>query len=106
MMLVRYDRQAYEGDTAVRLRVTFDRNLNYKAVTKPDLEVYGTNWHRVPLNFVILEIKFTQHFPFWLSDMVKCFNLKQGAFSKYVSTLKQSNSFGSSSPTIMAGINE
>ncbi len=103
LILVKYDRQAYEGDTATRVRVTFDRNLQYKTVTRPEVEVNGSNWHRVPLNFVVLEIKFTQKFPAWLSDMVKCFDLKQGAFSKYVSTIKQSNSLGASSPIMMAG---
>jgi SPX domain protein involved in polyphosphate accumulation len=103
LILVRYDRQAFEGDTATRLRVTFDRNLHYKSVTTPQVEVYGANWHRVPLNFVVLEIKFTQQFPSWLSNMVKCFDLKQGAFSKYVSTIKQSNSLGASSPIMMMG---
>jgi SPX domain protein involved in polyphosphate accumulation len=103
LMLIRYDRQAFEGDTATRVRITFDRNLHYKTATTPDVEVYGPNWHRVPLNFVVLEIKFTQRFPAWLSDMVKCFDLKQGAFSKYVSTIKQSNSLGATSPIMMAG---
>ncbi|MCF7956331.1 MAG: polyphosphate polymerase domain-containing protein [Phycisphaerae bacterium] len=101
LMLIRYDRQAFEGDTTTRVRVTFDRNLHYKPVTTPEVEVYGPNWHRVPLNFVILEIKFTQRFPAWLSNMVKCFNLKQSAFSKYVSTIEQSNSLGASSPIMM-----
>ena len=63
LMLVRYNRQAFEGDTATHVRVTFDRNLHYKAVTSPVVEVHGPNWHRVPLNFVILEIKFTQKCP-------------------------------------------
>lgn len=101
LMLIRYDREAYEGDTATRVRVTFDRNLCYKAATKPDVEVNGPNWHRVPVGFVVLEIKFTQRFPSWLSDMVRCFDLKQGAFSKYVSTIEQSNSLGASSPVMM-----
>jgi len=101
LILVRYNRQAWEGDTATRVRVTFDRDLSYKAVTKPVLEVNGPNWHRVPLNFVILEVKFTQRFPLWLSHMVKCFNLKQGAFSKIVSTVKQSSELGASSPIMM-----
>jgi len=103
LILVRYDRQAFEGDTTTRVRVTFDRNLHYKTVTTPEVEVYGANWHRVPLNFVVLEIKFTKQFPSWLSSMVKCFDLKQGAFSKYVSTIKQSNSLGASSPIMMMG---
>lgn len=103
LMLIRYKRQAWEGDTATRVRITFDRDLHYKAVTTPQLEVYGPNWHWVPLNFVVLEIKFSQRFPAWLSSMVKCFDLKQGAFSKYVSTVKQSNSLGASSPVIVGG---
>jgi SPX domain protein involved in polyphosphate accumulation len=103
LMLVRYNRQAWEGDTATRVRVTFDRDLSYKAVTGPNVEVNGPYWHRVPLNFVILEIKFTQRFPIWLSHMVKCFNLKQSAFSKIVSTVKQSNALGATSPIKMMG---
>lgn len=101
LILVRYDRQAFEGDTATRVRVTFDRNLAYKTVNSPIVEVHGPDWHLVPLNFVILEIKFTQRFPVWLSDMVKYFDLKLGAFSKYVSTIEQSNSLGASSPVMM-----
>jgi SPX domain protein involved in polyphosphate accumulation len=101
LILVRYNRQAWEGDTATRVRVTFDRDLCYKTVTTPEVEVNGPGWHRVPFNFVVLEIKFTSRFPAWLSNMVKCFDLKQTAFSKYVSTIKQSNSLGASSPIMM-----
>lgn len=104
LILIRYDRQAFEGDTANRVRITFDRNLHYKTMTSPDVEVYGSNWNRVPYNFVILEIKFTQRFPVWLSNMVKCFNLKRKAFSKYVSSIEQSNELGATSPIRMMGV--
>ena len=103
LMLVKYDRQAFEGDTANRVRITFDRNLQYKSVISPEVQVHGPGWQRVPYNFVILEIKFTQRFPAWLSNMVKCFDLKQKAFSKYASTIEQSNALGATSPIRMRG---
>jgi hypothetical protein len=44
----------------------------------------------VPLNFTIMEIKFTARYPAWLSEMVRIFDLKISAMSKYCSTMQQS----------------
>jgi SPX domain protein involved in polyphosphate accumulation len=104
VVLVRYMRQAFEGDSRNRVRITFDRQLNFKTVDKPILEVNGGNWYNVPMDFVVLEIKFTNHYPLWLSDMVKVFDLKQTAMSKYVSSVKQSCSMGYCAPTCSVGM--
>jgi len=98
---VRYMRQAFEGDTPHRVRVTFDRQLHYKTTRDPQVNVYGPGWHRIAINFVILEIKFTERFPAWLTQMVRCYDLKQGGFSKYVSSVKQSHSMGFSAPEVL-----
>ena len=90
IVLVRYMRQAFEGTSSNRVRITFDRKLSYKMVDKPQLSVGGSGWHNVPMDFVILEIKFNDNYPNWLSEMVKIFDLKQSSMSKYVSTVKQS----------------
>lgn len=96
--LVRYKRQAYEGCSNNRVRITFDRELCFKTVNRPILTVNGSDWHRTPMGFVVLEIKFTERYPLWLSDMVKMFDLKQTSMSKYVSTVKQSCSMGFCAP--------
>ena len=101
VLSVRYMRQAYEGDSSNRVRITFDRELAFKAVDTPVVSINGQGWHTIPMDFVILEIKFTDRYPFWLTDMVKIFDLKQTAMSKYVSSVKQSCNMGFCAPTCL-----
>lgn len=91
-VLVRYMRQAFEGDSSNRVRVTLDRELAYKITRRPEVRLGGSGWQRNPftVNGVVLEIKFTGHFPVWLSDMVKYFNLRQRSISKYASSIENS----------------
>ncbi len=103
ILSVRYMREAYEGDSSNRVRITFDRELAFKAVDTPVVSVSGQGWHTVPMDFVILEIKFTDRYPCWLTDMVKIFDLKQTAMSKYVSSVKQSCNMGFCAPTCLMG---
>ena len=87
---IRYQRRAYEGDTENRVRVTFDRRLEYDVSNTSEVSLDASGWqsHRMPA--VILEIKFTERFPVWLSQMAKCFNLRQISISKYVTSVKHS----------------
>jgi SPX domain protein involved in polyphosphate accumulation len=101
--LVRYMRQAFEDTAVNRVRITFDRQLSFKVVDKPIVTLNGKGWHRVSMDFVILEIKFTNKYPLWLSTMVKMFDLKQSAMSKYVSSVKQSCKLGFCAPECMVG---
>lgn len=98
---IRYLRRAYQGDSHNRVRVTFDREIFYKTTGKPNVSLGGQGWHRIPLNFVVLEIKFTAHYPAWLSRMVKCLNLQRKAISKYASSIKQSCSLGYCAPPLL-----
>ena len=99
-VLVRYMRQAFEGDSNNRVRVTFDRELAYKITHKPEVRLGGPGWQRNPFtrNGVVLEIKFTGHFPAWLSGMVKYFNLRQRSISKYASSIEDSCLLGFCAP--------
>lgn len=98
MVLVRYMRQAFEGDGECRVRVTFDRQLSYCVTEEPRVRLGGTGWMPVPLNFTILEIKFTARYPAWLSEMVRIFDLKISAMSKYCSSVQQSMLTGFDGP--------
>lgn len=104
VVMVRYTRQAFEDDSCNRVRVTFDRALSFKTEAQPVVSTNGTGWHTIPMDFVILEIKFTNRYPAWLSDMIKIFDLKQTAMSKYVSSVKQSCSMGFCCPQYIMGI--
>ena len=103
VVLVRYMRQAFEDDSQNRIRITFDRELCYKTVAQPVVTTNGPGWHTVPLDFVVLEIKFTNYYPVWLNDLTRIFDLKQTSMSKYVSTVKQSCSMGYCSPLRQMG---
>ena len=86
----RYQRQAFEGILDNKLRVTFDRDISYNVTAAPDVGLNGRGWHKLPLNGVVLEIKFTGRYPIWLSQMVKYFNLRQQSMSKYARSIKGS----------------
>jgi hypothetical protein len=91
-VLVRYMRQAYEGDSENRVRVTFDRQLAYCVTSVPQVRLGGGGWQQnsYTLGGVILEIKFTDRYPAWLSGMAKYFNLRQQSISKYASSIEES----------------
>jgi SPX domain protein involved in polyphosphate accumulation len=91
VVLVRYMREPFEGDTENRVRVTFDRNLCYRPISVPEVTLNGHGWQRIELPFVILEIKFTEQYPSWLHDMICTFNLNLSSMSKYVTSVKQSH---------------
>ena len=63
MVLVRYMREAYEGDSDNRVRITFDRKLCYNSTKELKVVMGGSGWRRVVMEFVILEIKFTSRYP-------------------------------------------
>lgn len=91
-VLIRYMRRAYEGNSQNRVRVTFDRELAYCVTNVPEVRLSGGGWQRNPYTKggVILEIKFTDCYPAWLSQMVKHFNLQQKSISKYASSIQDS----------------
>jgi hypothetical protein len=89
-VLVRYMRQAYEGDDQNRVRVTFDRDLAYNTTKLAQVRLGGRGWQRNPFTMagVILEIKFTDRYPAWLGRLVKMFGLRARSISKYASSLQ------------------
>lgn len=94
VVMVRYMREPFEGDTDSRVRITFDRHLSYKQVSKPQVLLNGPGWHPISIPFVILEIKFTEHYPAWVRQMVHVFNLNRSSMSKYVASVRQSKQTG------------
>jgi hypothetical protein len=87
--LIRYKREAYEGGTGTQVRITFDRQICYLSTDKPLFRMNGEGWKQIPLDFVVLEIKFTGNFPAWLVDMTKMYNLNRQSMSKYGNTVRQ-----------------
>jgi len=92
-VLIRYMREAFEGESDNRVRVTFDRDLCYKVTDKPVVILGGTGWQRNPVTNdggVILEVKFTGTYPVWLSRMVEYFDLRGRSISKFATSIQDS----------------
>lgn len=90
----RYQRQAFEGILDGTVRITFDHNISYNITSNLDVGLDGQGWHRLPLNSVVLEIKFTGQYPAWLGRMVEYFGLRQQSVSKYVHSIKRASRRG------------
>jgi len=100
VVLIRYNRQAYEGNTESRVRVTFDRQLAYKVIREPKVLFNGQGWQHNPMTGVILEIKFTGRYPAWLGRLAQYFDLQQQSMSKYVTSMKKACSLGFCAPEV------
>ena len=83
-------RYAYEGNSHNRVRITFDHNLAFKASNIADLSLNHQGWHQHRTKGVVVEIKFTGHYPAWMNQMVKHFGLRQQSFSKYARSIERS----------------
>lgn len=82
--LIVYDREAYHGKFDQGVRVTFDKNIRFKS--SPSLmDLYSDfGLIRTWKGYFILEIKyFDSEMPSWSKSIIKEFQLKNEALSKY-----------------------
>jgi hypothetical protein len=83
VVAVYYTREAYESSGIDRVRISFDRDLHF-GIMDPSGKRQPVSWCPVPVRGVILEIKFTNTFPFWVRDIVGQSNLIRRGVCKYV----------------------
>lgn len=83
-LLVRYWRRPFLNGLK-DLRITFDSNLE---ACKTSVLEYNGFVERVNKNAVVMEVKFDYLIPFWLKKIIKNYNLKRDAFSKYGQSLE------------------
>ncbi len=91
VLRTRYLRQAFVGTIDDRVRITFDRNLSFAVTPTADVNFNGPGWRTLLPNKIVLEIKFTGHYPAWLSGLARHFNLQQTSISKYGLSVKQAS---------------
>lgn len=89
---VAYRREAFEDKEKDSARVTFDREVLSEPVSGTGLPVELSNPVSVFGNTVILEIKFTNRFPFWLEEMTQRYDLRREAAAKYAEGIIRRNS--------------
>jgi hypothetical protein len=85
---VQYDREVYEAPERDSVRISFDRNLQY-GLLDPDRLSRRVMWSPAPLGSVILEIKFTNTYPFWVRDLVRQEGLQRRGFCKFVHCVRK-----------------
>jgi len=78
-----YTREAYESTSADRVRISLDRNLHYGLLDQQGSTTRAM-WSPVQLNWVILEIKFTTSYPFWIEDLVRQGEITRRGICKFV----------------------
>lgn len=83
MIGVFYLRQAFEDQAATGVRISFDRELHYGLFSTDELGG-RIMWRPTRVNAVVLEIKFTNTFPFWVQDFIHRANLVRRGVCKYV----------------------
>lgn len=82
-ILINYEREAYFSKNDSTLRITLDKKLRSTPFPKlSDLYLDEQLKYSMPGNF-ILEIKFFNGFPSWLQTIIRRYELKRQAISKY-----------------------
>jgi len=84
---VAYDREAWLSPGNNSLRITFDKYVRGGKRTEPLFILDIDNPVSPFINRWVLEIKYTNRFPNWLSDMVRNLGLMQSGASKYCGSI-------------------
>ena len=84
---IAYEREAYESSAGDPVRITFDTALRYRVVSDCRLSWSGDSWKHVPLGGTILEVKYTERFPSWIPELIRCFELQRRSVAKYVMSM-------------------
>ena len=79
-----YMREAYVNAGKASVRVTMDRAVRVGPEFGYDLATQLDNGVQIFIDFVILELKFTERMPAWMIEMVRGFDLKSTGAAKYV----------------------
>ena len=90
-LLTQYKRRAWFGVTEDYSRVTIDTGMRFREENGFDYTVEQSRMHDsglpryfAPGTDAVLELKCpTTQVPYWMIDLIRTFNLKQGGFSKF-----------------------
>jgi hypothetical protein len=78
-----YMREAYEGISAERVRITLDRDICCGIWSASDNGL-SQKWLSVNAGGVVLEVKFTNTYPFWVANMLRRLEIMRRGVCKYV----------------------
>lgn len=81
---VQYMREAYEATGNEPVRVTLDSELQHAVTLTDDLGHTTGEWVDTPVSGIIVEIKFTERYPWWVKEFIRRFELRQRSVPKYI----------------------
>jgi hypothetical protein len=84
VVLIVYEREAYQDKMDDSIRITFDKNLRSKAYPSVDHLFEEDKLSQALSGKFILEVKFNNHFPAWLNPIRASWALRKQSASKYV----------------------
>jgi hypothetical protein len=85
---VAYQREAWHALHQPSVRITFDRAIRTAEIVDPrQVKDRALLWRYVEGPEVLLEIKFTNTFPQWISSCIQRFELQRQSFAKYVAAV-------------------
>jgi SPX domain protein involved in polyphosphate accumulation len=95
VLLLEYDREAFESVFDDESRITFDRAIRYQPAEGTTFDADPAGWTHVDgaramggvSSAVLVELKFNTTCPVWMVDLVRTFNLERQAFSKYLAAM-------------------
>jgi hypothetical protein len=89
-ILVRYLREAYQGVFDASVRVTFDSGICAQPVDRPRRFFGAGGWERVTDRRLVLELKFNERCPNWMTEAIRLVGLQRISFSKYALSVQAS----------------
>lgn len=81
-VFIAYDRQAFAGKDSPELRITFDTDIRWR-LTQLDLRSGDHGQRLLPGSRILMEIKFPEACPLWLSRILAEMKVFPVSFSKY-----------------------
>ena len=85
LVRVRYEREAYESNAQDPVRMTFDSALSHAPCdAAAPVELHGPGYQATPLPGTIVELKFTDRCPSWMTRIVDELQLCRESIPKYV----------------------
>ncbi len=101
---VRYLREAYQASGNEPVRITIDTDLAHAITMDATLDHDSGQWTETDLNGTVVEVKFTERYPWWVQDFIRTFGMTQRAVPKYVISIDHMILEGRATALAVAGM--
>lgn len=86
-MIITYGRQALINKFGPEVRITFDKNIKYRAHNLEIEDIYCKDYSLDP-RLIVMEIKYNEILPTWISQIIGKYSLNLNTFGKYCKSVE------------------